>query len=76
MNNFSDSNLQFLLKLAAAKLGVKENELKSAVEHGDLGNVKNLDLNKVNEILSNKEMKEKFLSSPQAQEIMKKFSQR
>jgi hypothetical protein len=73
MNNFSESNFSALLKIASAKLGVSEAELKNAVESGNFDGIKGLDSDKLNKVIKNDELKEQLVSSPQAQEIIKKF---
>ena len=76
MNNFNENNFSALLKLACAKLGVSEEQLKSALQSGNFENIKGVDAKKISEAVSNDEVKEKLLSSPAAQDIIKKFSQR
>ncbi len=60
-----DSKLSGLLKLAAMKLGVSEEDLKSAIEKGDFSSLKGVDSKKINEAMKNPEVREK------AQEIFK-----
>lgn len=73
MNNFSESNFSALLKIASMKLGVNEEELKKAVESGNFDGIKGVDSDKLNKVIKNDELKEKLVSSPEAQEIIKKF---
>lgn len=59
------SKLSGLLKLAALKLGVSEEQLKSAIENGDFSSLKGVDAKKINEAMKNPEIKK------QAQDIFK-----
>ncbi len=59
------SKLSGLLKLAALKLGVSEEQLKSAIENGDFSSLKGVDTQKINEAMKNPEIKK------QAQDIFK-----
>ncbi len=54
-----DNKLSGLLKLAASKLGVSEEELKSAIEKGDFSSLKNIDSSKVSEAMKNPEIQKK-----------------
>ncbi len=60
-----NSKLSGLLKLAALKLGVSEEQLKSAIEKGDFSSLKGVDSKKINEAMKNPEIKK------QAQDIFK-----
>lgn len=74
MKNFSENNSLILLKMAAKKLGVSEDELRAAIQSGDFKGIGNVDTSKINELLSDEEKRNKLISSPQVQEIIKKFS--
>ena len=74
MKNFSENNSLILLKMAAKKLGVSEDELRVAIQSGDFNGIGNVDTSKLGELLSNEEKRNKLISSPQVQEIIKKFS--
>ena len=74
MKNFSENNSLILLKMAAKKLGVSEDELRAAIQSGDFKGIGNVDTSKINELLSDEEKRNKLISSPQVQEFIKKFS--
>ena len=74
MKNFSENNSLILLKMVAKKLGVSEDELRAAIQSGDFKGIGNVDTSKINELLSDEEKRNKLISSPQVQEIIKKFS--
>ena len=74
MKNFSENNSLILLKMAAKKLGVSEDELRAAIQSGDFKGIGKVDTSKINELLSDEEKRNKLISSPQVQEIIKKFS--
>ncbi len=71
-NSFDD-----LLKRAGKSMGTSPDELQNAAKNGNLGDIfKKMDkktLSQVEKILKNKDETEKILSSPQAQELLKKL---
>ncbi len=75
--NMSPEQLSALLKAAAKTTGTDINAMKSAVESGNinslLGALRPEDSEKVQKILSDKGAAEKLLSTPQAQELLKKI---
>lgn len=79
MSTSDNNNNKFdnLLKAASKKLGTDPETLKKAAQSGDINSaLKNLnseDAKKIQNILSNKDMASKLLSSPQAQQILKKL---
>lgn len=66
-----------LLNSVSKQLGADKENLKKAAQSGNLQNVlKNLnpnDAQKIQKVLSNKEEAKKLLSTPQAQQLLKKF---
>jgi len=66
-----------MLKEVEKKTGISSEKLKQAASSGDIsGLVKNLgkdNTKKIEKILSNKESALKLLSTPKAQELLKKF---
>lgn len=75
--NMSPEQLNALLNAAAKTTGTDVDTMKSAVESGNigglLGSLRPEDSEKVQKILSDKSAAEKLLSTPQAQEIIKKL---
>lgn len=76
--NINPKQLEALLNLAGKKLGTSPEQLKSQLENGNLQNaVDNLPPQQsamLRQALADPKVAEKVLSSPQAQEIMKKLS--
>lgn len=73
MNN---NQIENLLQIAAQRLGTTPENLKAAAESGQLQNAVDTKGNeKLKEILSNPEEARKLLSTPQAQKLMKMFSE-
>ena len=76
--NINPKQLEALLNLAGKKLGTSPEQLKSQLENGNLQNaVDNLPPHQsamLRQALADPKVAEKVLSSPQAQEIMKKLS--
>ncbi len=76
--NMNQKNLDALLNLASKKFGTTPDELKKNLQNGDIGQViqgmSKEDSQKLQEALNNKKLTEKILGSPEAQELMKKLS--
>lgn len=68
-------NIDHLLKSVAEKLGKSPDELKTATQSGNienlLGSLNTKDAQKIQKILSDKNIANKLLSSPQAQNLIK-----
>lgn len=75
--NFSAEQLDVLFKAAAKSTGTDPQKLKKAVEEGNmdgvLGSMRPSDSAKLKQILGNKAATEKLLSTPQAQQLLKKI---
>ena len=73
----SSENFENLLKSVSNKLGKSPEELKQASQSGDvsnlLGNLNPTDAQKIQKILSDKNVANKILSTPQAQNLIKKL---
>lgn len=73
----SNENFENLLKSVSNKLGKSPEELKQASQSGDvsnlLGNLNPTDAQKIQKILSDKNVANKILSTPQAQNLIKKL---
>ena len=73
----STNKMDSLLKFAAEKTGADLDTMKSAISNGNindlLGAFRPEDSEKVQELLSDEDSRNKLLSSPQVQAIMKKF---
>lgn len=70
--------LDLLLQMASKKVGTTPENLKSNLEKGDLsqvmGSMSTEDSQKLKNVLENKELTQKIISSPEAQELIKKLS--
>lgn len=77
MSNNNGEMINDMLKSLSQKLGTNSGELKQAAQKNDFSSVlKNMNANdarKIQEVLSNKEQTQRILSSPQAQNILKKL---
>ena len=77
MNEKGENINPEMLKEVEKKTGISSEKLKQAASSGDIsGLVKNLgkdNTKKIEKILSNKESALKLLSTPKAQELLKKF---
>lgn len=77
MNNMDPKAMQGMLKVVSSKLGMSPQELQKQLESGKLdGAMKGLspqDSAKLMNALSNPTMAQRILSTPQAQEIIKKL---
>lgn len=75
--NQPNSSLDEMLKKASQKLGTDPENLKKAASDGNINNLlKNIgtkEAQKVEQILSNKEAASKLLSTPKAQQLLKKL---
>lgn len=73
-NNFDNEKI---IKNAAEQLGKSPEEIKKALENGNLkkaiGNLSESQAAQLNKALSNEEYAKKILSSPQAQALIKKL---
>ena len=73
----SPEQLNDLLRTLSNRLGTSPEELKSAAQEGNINNiVKGLnpnDAEKIQKVLSDKNASNRILSSPKAQELLKKF---
>lgn len=82
MSNFSKippEKVEELIDLVSTKLGTSKDSLRKYVENGQLeklvNGLKPKDANRLQTILSNKEATKQLLSSPQAQQLLKKILQ-
>ncbi len=77
MNSDKSQSLDAMLKKASEQLGTSSEKLKSAASSGKINDLlKNLgpkETQKITNILSNKEAASKLLSTPKAQQLLKKF---
>lgn len=75
--NISREQVENLIKMVSSHLGKKPSELESSVKQGKvaetLTNLKPEDAQKIQKILSDKNATSKILSTPQAQQMMKKI---
>lgn len=73
----NQQQLNEILKSLSQKLNTTPENLKSAVEQGNLQDItKTMDSSqaeKLNKVLSDPNMTQKLMSTPQAQELMKKL---
>lgn len=73
----NQQQLNEILKSLSQKLNTTPENLKSAVEQGNLQDItKTMDSSqaeKLNKVLSDPNMAQKLMSTPQAQELMKKL---
>lgn len=77
MNQNKNQSLDAMLEKASQKLGTDSEKLKSAASKGKISDLlKNLgskEAQKVTNILSDKEATKKLLSTPKAQQLLKKL---
>lgn len=75
--NESQSSVEEMLKKASQKLGTDPQNLRKSMANGNLNNLlKSIGTNeaqKIEQILSNKEAATKLLSTPKAQQLLKKL---
>lgn len=76
--NATPQQMDKLLKIVSAKLGVSAESLKNDLEQGKFDNaLKNMKPNEAatfNQMVSNPKMLEKFMSTPQAQALYAKLT--
>lgn len=76
-NNENNPNIENLLSTVSSRLGKTPEELQTATQSGDIANIlSNLnekDAAKIQNVLSDKDAANKLLSSPQAQNLIKKM---
>ena len=76
-NKFSKMQTDAMLKMASHKLGKSPDEVKTALEKGDVsaltGTLNQSDRQKVNAVLSDPEAINKILSDPKVKELLKSF---
>lgn len=76
-NRFSKMQTDAMLKMASQKLGKAPEEVKTALEKGDVssltGTLNESDRQKVNAVLSDPEAINKILSDPKVKELLKSF---
>ncbi|MCX7657523.1 MAG: hypothetical protein N2Z57_02485 [Oscillospiraceae bacterium] len=74
----NSKNLDMLLGIVGAKLGMKPDELKSQLESGKfdsaLKNMSRSDAEKFQQVLNNPKLLEQLISAPQAQALYKKLA--
>lgn len=72
-----NNNLENLINTISQKLGAEPNKIKEAAQNGNVNDIiKNLnqkDAEKIQKILSDKDAASKLLSTPKAQQLLKKF---
>lgn len=77
MNQNKNQSLDAMLEKASQKLGTDSEKLKSAASKGKISdllkNLGNKEAQKVTNILSDKEATKKLLSTPKAQQLLKKL---
>ena len=76
MNEKNSNNLENLIKKASQSMGINPENLKNNETtniNNVLGKLPQNQANKVKEILSDKEATKKLLSTPKAQELLKKL---
>jgi len=76
-NELSKEKMEQLIKMASQKTGTDESAVRAVAQSGDLDrmlkNLKPQQAAKLQEVLQNKDMAEKMLSSPQAKMLLSKF---
>ena len=76
--NMNQKNLDALLSMASKKAGVSPDEFKKNLQNGDLSQItKGMskdDNAKLQQALADKKILNKIMSSPEAQDIMRKLS--
>jgi len=76
MNGNKPNSLEELLKKTSEKMGINKENLKNSPQNQAANLLKNLDpqnAKKVEQILSDKAATEKLLSTPKAQQLLKKL---
>ena len=76
-NQNNNQQLEQLLKMASSRLGTDPAQLKNAAQNNNLGamlgNMNPADAQKLQKVLSDKDAANKLLSTPQAQQLLKKI---
>lgn len=75
-NEFSQAQLNMLLKMAGKKLGTDPETLRKALENGNADALLKQSKGRndqLKQVLSNPEMASKLMDSPQAKELLKKL---
>lgn len=76
-NNIDNDQLQKLLNTVSKRLGTNPQQLRNAAETGkiqeSIGNISKKDADKIQKILSDKDATSKLLSTPKAQQLLKKL---
>jgi len=76
--NLNQKGMDALLGMASKKFGTKPQDLKNDLQKGDLSKVmkgmNSAESQKLQQALSNKDMMNKVLNSPEAQALIKKLS--
>jgi len=76
--NMNQKNLDALLSMASKKAGVSPDEFKKNLQNGDLSQITKVmskdDNAKLQQALADKKILNKIMSSPEAQDIMRKLS--
>lgn len=77
--NMNQKGLNALLNMASKKMGTSPENLRNDLQQGNLDSLtkgmSKEDNEKLRQALSNKELTQKILSSPEAQSLMKKLSE-
>ncbi len=75
--NMSPKGMDALINLVSKKMGTSSDSLKKDLQSGNINNLtkgmNNNDVQKLKEALSNKELTQKIMSSPEAKELIKKL---
>jgi len=76
--NLNNKNLDAMINMVSSKLNVPPSVLKKQLQDGKfdgaLNNMSKSDYNKFNQLMSNQQMAQKLLSTPQLQELYKKLT--
>ncbi len=77
MASYDEKNVNDMLGKAGGKLGMDKNQLKSALENGDIGkitqNMRPQDAQKLQKLLQNPQLASQIMNSPQVQALLKKL---
>ena len=73
-----NSNMEKMLEIASQKLGLTSQELKNALDNGNvddmLKNMRKEDSSRLKSLMASKALREKLMNSSEAAELMKKIS--
>lgn len=76
-NNINPDQLEGIIQTLSQRLNMDPEQIKGNLNSGKLGsltkNIKQSDLERVQQVLSNPEMAKQILESKQAQDILKQF---